>query len=212
MPRMKNENSILTPRECHHIGDIFDEKSRFLILGSFPIAKFTCDEKRNKIKTNEINFYYGGMGNCFWPLLSKIFQRNLSSLKEISSFLDDEGFAIADIVKSCCRKNGGSSDSDLKSIVWNELLLTKIQSQKIEIIFFTSKWVETNFKRHIHPGYTGKCVTLLSPSKSFFRSIGRDQNFKNWKINNPTLGAKEYREKCYQEVFQLVANKQTSLG
>ena len=47
----------------HSIGPYFDEKSKILILGSFP-----------SVKSREENFYYANKQNRFWKVLAQVFE------------------------------------------------------------------------------------------------------------------------------------------
>ena len=81
----------------------FDEKSRVLILGSFP-----------SVKSRQIEFYYGNKQNRFWRLICGYFGENVPETTEgKKAFLAKHNVALWDIVTSC--EIDGSSDSSIKN-------------------------------------------------------------------------------------------------
>ena len=86
-------------------GPVYDEKSRILILGSFP-----------SIKSREVNFYYGHPQNRFWPLLSRLLESEVpESIDGKKKLLLDNRIALWDTLDSC--DIIGSSDSSIKNAV-----------------------------------------------------------------------------------------------
>ena len=80
---------------------VIDDKSRVLILGSFP-----------SIKSREQGFYYGNPQNRFWNMLSTVLGENVP--KDISGrkeFLLRHGVALWDVIKSSTITS--SKDSDI---------------------------------------------------------------------------------------------------
>ncbi len=82
---------------------VFDEKSRALILGSFP-----------SVKSREISFYYGHKQNRFWSMLSRIFEEDIPSDTDGKrTFLLRKGIALWDMVTAC--EIEGSADASVKN-------------------------------------------------------------------------------------------------
>lgn len=82
---------------------VFDEKSKVLILGSFPSAK-----------SRQIEFYYGNKQNRFWRLLCGYFGEDIPESKEAKkAFLTKYNIALWDIVTAC--EIDGSSDATIKN-------------------------------------------------------------------------------------------------
>ncbi len=105
---------------------VFTEKSRVLVLGSFP-----------SVKSREVDFYYGNPRNRFWPLMSKLFQTEIGPDRESKiRFLKESDIALWDIVRSCNIK--GSMDADIRD---EEIvdLETVLCASKVEAIFFNGK-------------------------------------------------------------------------
>ena len=81
----------------------FDEKSRVLILGSFP-----------SVKSRLIEFYYGNKQNRFWRLICGYFGETVPETTEgKKAFLAKYNVALWDIVTAC--EIDGSSDASIKN-------------------------------------------------------------------------------------------------
>lgn len=93
----------------HPFEPVYNNKSKILILGSFP-----------SVKSREINFYYGHPQNRFWKILENIFnekiQNNIETKKE---FLLKYHIALWDTIKSC--QITASSDSSIKKATPNNI-------------------------------------------------------------------------------------------
>lgn len=116
----------------HEFPPVYDEKSRILILGSFP-----------SVKSREQEFYYGHPQNRFWKLMKRIFDGGNVSLDTIDKkkqFLLDNNIALWDVIKSCDIK--GSSDSSIKNIEPNDLKLIVDNSDVKKIILNGGKAYE----------------------------------------------------------------------
>lgn len=105
----------------HSIGPYFDEKSKILILGSFP-----------SVKSREENFYYANKQNRFWKVLAKVFEDEVpESEKERKDFLTAHRIAIWDVIASC--EIIGSSDVSIKNVTPSNisLILDKVPIEKL---------------------------------------------------------------------------------
>lgn len=93
----------------HTFAPVYDERSRILILGSFP-----------SVKSREQNFYYGHPQNRFWKVLAGIYEENVpATIKEKQDFLLAHQIAVWDVIDSC--DIVGSSDSSIRNVVPNEM-------------------------------------------------------------------------------------------
>lgn len=100
---------------------VYDERSRVLILGSFP-----------SVKSREIRFYYGHKQNRFWKTLCGYFGVNIpESAENKREFLLAHGVALWDITEAC--EIDGSSDASLRNAKIADLtpLLSAAPIQKI---------------------------------------------------------------------------------
>lgn len=194
----------LGPVEVHPFGDYIPERCRKLIVGSFPIGKFTNPKRSGEINDGEINFYYGGSQNLLWSLLGDCFGRKLTSKEAIKEELSARNIGISDVIHSCQRHKGSASDADLHEQTWNHGLANIINENKIEKIYFTSQQVRDWYCENIKPNVVGQIVevVLISPSGQASRGIGRNAEYKQWKLSytgkEPTY---DYRLEHYKKYF-----------
>lgn len=96
-------------RVAHTFEPVCDEKSRILILGTFP-----------SVKSRENAFYYGHPQNRFWKLMAALLEEETpSSMEEKKTMLLKHGIAIWDVISSCDIE--GSSDSSIKNVEANDI-------------------------------------------------------------------------------------------
>lgn len=89
----------------HTFDPIYNEKSKILILGTFP-----------SVKSREYGFYYGHPRNRFWKLLGSLMREPIPiTIEDKKQFLLKNNIAIWDVVESCDIM--GSSDSSIKNVV-----------------------------------------------------------------------------------------------
>lgn len=95
-------------RISHTFAPIYNEKSRILILGSFP-----------SVKSRENQFYYGHPQNRFWKVVAGVLGVKVpETIEEKKNMLLDHGIAVWDVIESCTIH--GSSDSSIKDVVVND--------------------------------------------------------------------------------------------
>lgn len=189
-------------REKHPYGEFIPKKAKAMIIGSFPIAKFSNPKRRHEIKTHEFDFFFGGEKNLLWKLLGEVFNVQLKTREDVVKLLTRKKIAIGDVIVSCRRKNGGGSDSDLYDIEWNHDLLKMIDSHNIRKVFFTSKKVEHWFNR-LFPNSTHlEKITLISPSGQSVRSVPRHPEYAGWFQENPHAAKYEFILSFYRSKFE----------
>lgn len=135
----------------HPIDPVFDEKSRILILGSFP-----------SVKSREVHFYYGHPQNRFWKVLASLFHEEIpADNKGKKDFLLAHHIALWDVIHSC--KITGSSDASIKDVTANNLkvILDKAAIQKI---YVNGKTAEKLYRKYIEHELHRDCVCLPSTS------------------------------------------------
>lgn len=167
-------------REYHPYGEFVSKNATAMIIGSFPIGKFTHPKRRHEIKKHELDFFFGGEKNLLWKLLGAVFDMPVSTPSEVKKLLTVNKLGIGDVIKSCRRKNGGASDTDLYDIKWNLDLIKVIRERKITTIYFTSKKVETWFLKLFKETDDLNRISLISPSGQSIRSVTRRDDFKAW--------------------------------
>lgn len=187
--------------EKHPYGEFFPSHPRAMIVGSFPIGKFSHPQRRSEIKAHEFDFFFGGEKNLLWKLLGHTFDKKIQYKEDIVAMLEEQGLAIGDVIKSCTRKNGGGSDSDLTDITWNKNLLRKIREHRIETLFFTSRKVEVWFNKLFPEAEDLRKISLISPSGQSIRGLSRNALFQAWRKKNPDKKAVEFIFAEYKKTF-----------
>lgn len=107
----------------HPLPPIWDERSRVLILGSFPSVRSRADA-----------FYYAHPQNRFWRVLAGVFDAPVAqSVPEKTAFLHEHGLALWDVVGSC--RISGSSDSSIRQVEPNPVdeLLRRCGAQRVAV-------------------------------------------------------------------------------
>lgn len=101
------KNEIYT-HVTHTFGPVYDERSRVLILGSFP-----------SVKSREQQFYYGHPRNRFWKVIARIKESAVPQTVEAKKkLLLEHHIAVWDVIASC--DIIGSSDSSIKNVIVND--------------------------------------------------------------------------------------------
>jgi G:T/U-mismatch repair DNA glycosylase len=170
--------------ERHPYGEFMPKLPRSMIIGSFPIGKFTNPLRRQEIKPHELDFFFGGEKNLLWRLLGDCFKTSLKNKSQIIELLEREGIALGDVISACRRRQGRASDADLYDIHWNQDLLARINQHGIKKVYFTSRQVEKWFIK-LFPQHELQCQLLLSPSAQSARSIGGMPDYKSWRLSHP---------------------------
>ncbi len=89
----------------HGFQPVFNERSRVLVLGSFP-----------SVLSRKNDFYYGNPNNRFWRMLAACMgQPKPTTIEQKRSLLLESGIALWDVIAECDIK--GSSDSSIKNVV-----------------------------------------------------------------------------------------------
>lgn len=105
----------------HTFEPVWDERSRILILGTFP-----------SVKSRENQFYYGHPQNRFWKVLAALTGYTVpQTIEEKKKMLLENGIAIWDVIQRCSIQ--GSSDSSIRDVVANDIaaLLAKTKISRI---------------------------------------------------------------------------------
>lgn len=189
-------------REYHPYGVFIPKKPKAMIVGSFPIGKFSNPSRRIEIKAHEHDFFFGGEKNLLWKLLGAVFQMKVTHKKDIVRMLEMHGLAIGDVIESCERKDHGGSDSDLINIQWNHELIHTIRKYKIKKVYFTSKKVEAWFQKLFPDTSDLIKITLISPSAQSVRSITRREDYIKWFKSHPDAPKFDFILSDYRKKFE----------
>lgn len=93
----------------HLFDPVYDEKSRILILGTFP-----------SVKSREQEFYYGHKQNRFWRLIADLLDETKpDTIEEKKTMLLKHRIAVWDVISSC--DIIGSSDNTIKNVIPTDL-------------------------------------------------------------------------------------------
>ncbi len=139
----------------HPFPPLYDEKSKVLILGTFP-----------SVKSREQMFFYGHPQNRFWKVVSAVMGTVAPvTVGEKSDFLHENHIALWDVIASC--DITGSSDSSIKNVVANDL--TEIlENADIRQIFVNGKTAEKYYNKYIRDtiGIEAVCLPSTSPANA----------------------------------------------
>ncbi len=135
----------------HTFEPIYNERSRILILGTFP-----------SVKSRENQFYYGHPQNRFWKVIAHIFGENVpNTIEEKKLLLLDNGIAIWDVIASC--NIIGSSDTSIKDVVVNDF--SKIlNNSSIKTIYTNGSKAQELYQRYAQKKTGMEAVKLPSTS------------------------------------------------
>ncbi len=138
-------------RAFHPIPPLYDERSRVLILGSFP-----------SVRSREQGFFYGHPRNRFWRVLAAVLcEKEPSTIPEKRDMLSKHGIALWDVIASC--EICGSADSTITDVVPNDL--TPLFDLRKDLRVFTNgKTADAYYRRYQLPVHGREAVCLPSTS------------------------------------------------
>ena len=163
---IKKEDIMIT----HPIEPIYNQKSKILLLGSFP-----------SVKSREEGFFYGHPQNRFWKVLAAIFNENIpQTIHEKKEFLLNNKVAVWDVIHSC--EITGSSDSSIKNVEVNDL--TRIlNTADIKQIFVNGKKAYSLYNKYMKQIVIKEAICLPSTSPAN-AAWNIDRLVEAWKIIN----------------------------
>ncbi len=137
----------------HPISPVWNERSKVLILGSFPSVK-----SRNEL------FFYAHSQNRFWKVLSRLCGvAEFSCVEEKKAFLLDRGIALWDVI-ACCEIEG-SSDSSIRNAMPNDLSDIILNSD-VKAVFTNGKTAWKLYNRYQLPRTHIESICLPSTSSA----------------------------------------------
>ena len=171
--------------ETHPFGSFVPTSgAKYLMLGSF-----TTKEANDS--SFDYQWFYANKRNHFWPIMRDVYCLPLQTRDEMEALFTSLDMSLADIIYQCERVKNSNLDINLINIVYAIDDLTKIiTTQPIQTIFFTSRFVETKFKRIFkvllsqHPNIL--LVTLPSPSPRYAQ-MTRSQKVAKYRQLLPKL-------------------------
>lgn len=169
--------------ETHLFGVFSPSKAKYLVLGSFTARKRDGDDS--------YDWFYGSKRNQFWPILEKVYGLRLENRKAKQDLFTKLSMAMADIIHQCERLNGSSLDVNLTNLVYNKPAIRKLlQTNPIEKIFFSSRFVEKEFKKKfkdlIEEFPNMNLITLPSPSPRY-AAMSKEEKIRRYRQILPKL-------------------------
>lgn len=166
----------------HTLEPIYDEKSKVLILGSFPSVKSRAD-----------SFYYGNPQNRFWKVVAFLTGEEVpSSTIGKKKLVLKNNIAIWDVISSC--QIIGSSDSSIKDIMPTDIArITK--SANIKAIYTNGGLSNKLYKKYLQKTTEIEAIALPSTSPANAR-YSLEQLEKIWQdkigiyLKNEKFGGK----------------------
>lgn len=165
--------------ETHPFEAFIPKNIQCLIVGSFP------GKEQTQIELNETHWFYGAPRNQLWKILEIVYDRELKNRKQKQQLFEEAGIGMADVIKSCVRKNGTNLDENLEIKEYNKEVIEEILRKYQPKVLFTSRFVEKEFKK-LFAGYKNTDI-LPSPSPRYFR-LSIEDKAKIYKEKLPDLG------------------------
>ena len=135
----------------HPIAPVYNNRSKVLILGSFP-----------SVKSREAGFFYGHPQNRFWRVIAEICGADVpETIEDKKQLLLDNGIAVWDVIHSC--EITGSADSSIKNAVANDITFI-LKKSSVKQIFTNGKKADALYKKYIQSETDIEAVCLPSTS------------------------------------------------
>ncbi len=158
----------------HEIPPIYDERSKILILGSFP-----------SVKSREGHFFYHHPQNRFWRVLAAVTGQEMpGTIPEKKTFLLKNGIALWDVIASC--EIEGSSDSSIRNVVPHDLRPI-LNTADIRQIYVNGGTAEKLYKKYTLPE-TGRTAVRLPSTSPANAACSLEKLIEQWNIVTKELG------------------------
>jgi hypoxanthine-DNA glycosylase len=141
----------------HPIAPVYDEKSRILILGSFP-----------SVKSREQQFFYGHKQNRFWKVLAEILECPIpQEVSQKREMLLENHIAVWDVI-ACCEITG-SSDASITQVQPNDLSEI-LSAADIQAIYCNGTKAYELYQKYIYPqnGISAHKLPSTSPANASY--------------------------------------------
>lgn len=157
----------------HGFGPVYDERSRVLILGSFP-----------SVASRAVSFYYGHRQNRFWPLLCALLEEPLpATVEEKRALVLRRHIALWDSIESCDIL--GSSDSSIKNAVPVDILRV-LQVSPVRQIFCNGITSGRVYEKYLFP-LTGIKAQVLPSTSPANAAVNTEALREKWRAILPYL-------------------------
>lgn len=167
--------------EVHPFEAFIPSNIKFLLLGSFT--------SKDSKKDVDYDWYYSNGRNQFWNLIEKVYNTNLDTKEQKMNLFTNLGIGITDIIYKCNRTKNSSLDNVLEVIEYNSGL-EDILSRNLISVFFSSRFVENQFKKNfsnlIEKYNNIEYIYLPSPSPRY-AAISKEEKILRYKQLLPKL-------------------------
>ncbi len=153
-------------RISHGFGPLYNERSRVLILGSFP-----------SVKSREECFFYGHPRNRFWKVMALVTdEEEPITIEEKKEMMLAHGIALYDVIESC--DIIGSADSSIKNVEPADLSAL-IDGSEIHAVFTNGALAKKLYDKYEFPstGIPSEGLPSTSPANA---SYNIDRLMKKW--------------------------------
>lgn len=155
----------------HGLEPIFDERSRVLVLGSFP-----------SVLSRKNGFYYGHPKNRFWQVIAAVLGADVpSTVEEKKALLLNSRIALWDVIQSC--EITGSKDASIKDVIPNDVPAL-LSACPVERIYANGATAFTLYHKHLLPITKREIVRLPSTSPAN-AAWTLDRLIEAWKVILP---------------------------
>jgi G:T/U-mismatch repair DNA glycosylase len=189
--------------EKHPFASFSPPNARYLMLGSFPCNR---NLRQENAQPEYGEWFYCGSGkSAFWTIVERVYDRQLTvgARQDKAKLFEEIGMAITDIALEINRKKPDCLDTSLTITQYNTEAIVKIFSERnIEKVFFTSRFVETQFNKHIKKHLVAADFIgeyLLSPSPAANPSILSREDYREFIAQHPDCGLTDFRVNYYRE-------------
>lgn len=149
--------------EIHPFPDFVPPGIKHLLLGSF-IA-------RDGLSNPNYDWYYSNGRNQFWKIIEQVYDVVLLDKATKQELFASLKIGIADLIRECDRVANNSMDTSLQNKIYNQGIMEIFSSHKLQTVYFTSQFVEKEFRMafpELVAGYPEvKLVRLPSPSPRY---------------------------------------------
>jgi len=158
--------------QFHPLPPVWNDKSRILILGSFP-----------SVRSREAGFYYAHPQNRFWPVLAQVFcSADIpQGTENRRKFALEHGVALWDVISSC--EITGSSDASIRNAVPNDIRFL-LENTPIQMICCNGGRAHQLYCRYQFKS-TGREALLLPSTSPANASWSLDRLAEAWRIITP---------------------------
>ena len=157
-----------------------------LILGSMP-SQASLDGQR----------YYAHPRNAFWPILREVLAIGDEDYAIVTRAVAGRGYAIWDVVASCCRPGSLDAAIELSSIEGNDIAGLLARQPAIDRIFFNGSTAERLFHRLVLPqlAHAGRHIALqrLPSTSPAHAAMPWQRKLAAWRAILPSVAPAAWR-------------------